>query len=69
MIISAVLAFFSLPLISVSLLLSQHIPLEFNLPGTLCFLDLSNCFLPHVREVFSHYFLQRFPQVLSLGPL
>ena len=32
--------------------------LGFILPGPLCFLDLVNCFLSHVREVFSYYFFK-----------
>ena len=30
----------------------------FILFGTLCVLDFSVCFLPQVREVFSHYFFK-----------
>ena len=32
--------------------------LGFILPGTLCFPDLADCFLSHVKEVFSYYVLQ-----------
>ena len=44
------------------------------LPGTLfCFLDLGDCFLSHVREVFSNYlfkyFLRSFLSLLLLGML
>ena len=34
--------------------------LGFILPGTLCFLDLVNYSLSHVREVFSYYLLTYF---------
>ena len=34
--------------------------LGFILPGTLCFLDLVNYFLSHVREVFSYYLFKYF---------
>ena len=41
----------------------------FLLPGTLCFLDLVDYFLSHVREVFSYYlfkyFLRSFLSVFS----
>ena len=45
-----------LPLISVGWI-TMHLGvflLGFILPGTLCFLDLFDCFLSHVREVFSY---------------
>ena len=29
--------------------------LGFILPGTLCLLDLADCFLSHICEVFSYY--------------
>ena len=34
--------------------------LGFILPGTLCFLDLIDYFLSHVREIFSCYFFRYF---------
>ena len=34
--------------------------LRFILPGTLCFLNLVDYFLSHVREVFSYYLLKYF---------
>ena len=54
--------FLSLPLIFVSLIalcLSVSLP-GFILPGTLCFLDLVDYLLSHVREVFGCYFLKYF---------
>ena len=53
---------FSVSLIFVSLItvcLSMFL-LGFILPRTLCFLDLGDCFLSHVREVFSYYLLKYF---------
>ena len=37
--------------------------LEFILDGTLCFLDFSECFLSHVREIFAYNLFKYF-----LGP-
>ena len=34
--------------------------LVFILPGALCFLDLADCFISHVKEVFSYYLFQYF---------
>ena len=34
--------------------------LECILPGTLCFLDLGNSLLPHVREAFSYFLCKDF---------
>ena len=61
----------SLPLIFVSLITMclDVFLLGFMLPGTLCFLDLVNCFLSHVLEVFSYYLFKYFSQVLSLSLL
>ena len=49
----------SLPLIFVSLCLVVFL-LGFSLPGTLCFLELVDYFLPHVSEVFSYYLYKYF---------
>ena len=66
---------FSLSLIFVSLItmcLSVFL-LGFILPETLCFLDLVDYFLSHVREFFSYhlfkYFIRNFLFFLLLGPL
>ena len=37
--------------------------LGFILFGTLCFLDLGDCSLPHFREVFNYYLLKDFLMV------
>ena len=62
------LIFFSLIIMCLGVCL-----LGFILPGTLCFLDLIDSFLSHVREVFSYYlfkyFLRSFLFLLLLGPL
>ena len=53
---------FYLPLIFLSLTtmcLSVFL-IGFILPGTLCFLDLVDYFLSHVREVFSYYLFKYF---------
>ena len=59
----------SLSLICVSLItlcLSVFL-LGFVLPGTLCFLDLVDYFLSHVREVFSYYLFKYFLSYFSLS--
>ena len=51
------LIFFSLSLIFV-ILITVYLGMfliGFILPGTLCFLDLIDCFISHVREVFSYF--------------
>ena len=42
--------------------------LGFILPGTLCFLDLVDCFLSHVREIPSYYLFKYFLRS-SLSPV
>ena len=43
----------------INLYLSMFL-LVFILPGALCFLDLADCFISHVKEVFSYYLFQYF---------
>ena len=64
----------SLSLTFVSLVIMHLVVflLGFILPGTLCFLNLVDYFLSHVREVFSYYlfrcFFRSFLSLLLLGP-
>lgn len=51
----AVLMFFSLSLIWVNLINMSQFPLGIKLYRTLCFLDLSEHFLSHVREISGYY--------------
>ena len=67
---------FSFSLIFVSLItMSQHVPPWVDAVWySLCFLDLSDCFLSHVRGVFSchlckYYLLRPFLSLLLLGSL
>ena len=46
-------------IILISMCLSMFL-LGFILPGTLCFLNLVDYFLTHVRKVFNYYFLKYF---------
>ena len=41
--------------------------LSISLLGSLCFLDLDDCFLSHVGEVFSYCLLKMFSHVLFLS--
>ena len=42
--------------------------LEFILPRTLCFLDLGDCFLSCIREVFSYCLLKYFLKSILSSP-
>ena len=42
--------------------------LRFILYGTLCFLDLGDYFLPHIREVFEHILFKYFLRSFSSSP-
>jgi len=48
--------------------LSQHIPSCLSCIGVF-FLDLDDCFLSHIREVFSYYLFKYFLRLLSLSLL
>ena len=63
------LIFFSLSLIFVRLInmcFSMFI-FRFILYGTLCFLDLNECFFPYVKEVFSYNLFKYFLDPFSLS--